>query len=86
LISSLVERRGDVRWAGPARVVTSARWQTAVEGGFASYLAGLREQCRAEVATPRLATSPAIPTSRVAGAGTGVDFDWPPRSAAAIPT
>ncbi len=46
LISSLVERQGDVRWAGPARVVTSARWQTAVGGGFASYLAGLREQCR----------------------------------------
>ncbi len=50
LISSLVERRGDVRWAGPARVVTSARWQTTIENGFASFLGSLREQCAAEAA------------------------------------
>lgn len=55
LISSLVEKRGDVRWAGPPRVVTSARWQTTIDGGFAAYLAGLREHCHAEAAGQRLA-------------------------------
>ena len=50
LISFLMDNRGDVRWAGPPRVVTSARWQTTIEGGFAAYLNTLREQCRAEAA------------------------------------
>jgi glycosyltransferase involved in cell wall biosynthesis len=54
LISSLVEHRGDVRWAGSARVVTSARWQTTIEDGFAAYLAGLREQYFAEAALERI--------------------------------
>ncbi len=55
LISALVERHGDVRWAGPTRVVTSARWQTSVENGFAAYLGSLREQCAAEVASTPIA-------------------------------
>jgi len=54
LIASLVERRGDVRWAGTARVVTSARWQTTIENGFASFLASLREQCTTEVSSVQL--------------------------------
>lgn len=54
LISSLVERRGKVCWAGAARVVTSARWQTTIENGFASFLASLREQCAAELAPVQL--------------------------------
>jgi glycosyltransferase involved in cell wall biosynthesis len=54
LISSLVSRRGDVRWAGTARVVTSARWQTTIENGFASFLASLREQCAAEASPVQL--------------------------------
>jgi glycosyltransferase involved in cell wall biosynthesis len=54
LISSLLERRGDVRWAESARVVTSARWQTTIDDGFAAHLAGLREQCCAETAFERI--------------------------------
>ena len=54
LISSLVERRGDVRWVGPTRVVTSARSQTTIENGFASFLGSLREQCAAEAAPIQL--------------------------------
>jgi glycosyltransferase involved in cell wall biosynthesis len=50
LISSLLERRGDIRWAGPPRVTTSARWQTTIEGGFAAHLGDLREKCRTEAA------------------------------------
>jgi glycosyltransferase involved in cell wall biosynthesis len=54
LISSLEERRGDVRWAGPTRVVTSARSHTTIENGFASFLESLREQCAAEAAPIQL--------------------------------
>ncbi len=54
LISSLVGRRGDVRWAGPTQVVTSARSQTTIENGFASFLESLREQCVAEAAPIQL--------------------------------
>jgi glycosyltransferase involved in cell wall biosynthesis len=55
LISSLMERRGDVRWAGSPHVTTSARWESTIEGGFAAYLRGLREKCRAEAAVEPLA-------------------------------
>jgi glycosyltransferase involved in cell wall biosynthesis len=55
LISSLMEQHSDVRWAGPPRVVTSARWQTSIEGGFAANLSTLREKCRAELAGEQLA-------------------------------
>lgn len=55
LISSVVARRADVRWAGLPCVVTSARWQTNIEGGFAANLAGLRQQCLAETSEQRLA-------------------------------
>jgi glycosyltransferase involved in cell wall biosynthesis len=51
LISNLLERRGDVRWAAPPRVTTSARWQTTIEGGFAAHLGELREKCLMEAAT-----------------------------------
>lgn len=54
LIATLAKRRGDVRWAGSARVVTSARWQTTIENGFASYLGSLREQCAAEASPVQL--------------------------------
>jgi hypothetical protein len=55
LVSSLLERKGDVRFAGPARVSTSARWESTIEGGFASMLRGLREQCIAGAAVEPLA-------------------------------
>lgn len=55
LISSVIARRGDVRWAGSPRVVTSARLPTTVWGGFASYLAELRAQCGADALVERLA-------------------------------
>lgn len=55
LISSLMEQHNDVRWAGPPRVVTSARWQTSIEGGFAANLSALREKCRAEPLGEQLA-------------------------------
>jgi glycosyltransferase involved in cell wall biosynthesis len=55
LVSLLLERKGDVRFAGPARVSTSARWDSTIEGGFASMLRGLREQCIAEAAVQPLA-------------------------------
>ena len=55
LVSSLLERKADVRFAGPPRVSTSARWESTIEGGFASVLRGLREQCIAEAAVQPLA-------------------------------
>jgi len=44
-VSSILRRQGDVRWAGMPRVVTSARWESAIEGGFASSLRALRQEC-----------------------------------------
>ena len=55
LVSSLLERKADVRFAGSPRVSTSARWESTIEGGFASVLRGLREQCIAEAASEPLA-------------------------------
>jgi glycosyltransferase involved in cell wall biosynthesis len=55
LVSSLLERKADVRFAGPPRVSTSARWESTIEGGFASVLRGLREHCIAEAAAQPLA-------------------------------
>jgi glycosyltransferase involved in cell wall biosynthesis len=55
LVSSLLERKADVRFAGPARVSTSARWESTIEGGFASVLRGMREHCIAEAAAQPLA-------------------------------
>ena len=55
LVSSLLESKADVRFAGPPRVATSARWESTIEGGFASVLRGLREQCNAEAAAQPLA-------------------------------
>ena len=54
LINSLLERKGDIRFAGPPRVSTSARWESTIEGGFASVLRSLREQ-RSEQAVEPLA-------------------------------
>jgi glycosyltransferase involved in cell wall biosynthesis len=44
LVSSLLDRKGDVRFAGAPRVSTSARWDSNIAGGFASVLLGVREQ------------------------------------------
>ena len=55
LISSLLERKADIRFAGAPRVSTSARWESTIEGGFASMLRGLREKCIAEAAGEPLA-------------------------------
>ncbi len=55
LVSSLLERKGDVRFAGPPHVATSARWESTIEGGFAALLRGLREQSIAEAAVEPLA-------------------------------
>ena len=48
LISSLIERGVEVAWNASPRVTTSARWDSAVEGGLASVLRDLRETCLAE--------------------------------------
>jgi glycosyltransferase involved in cell wall biosynthesis len=55
LVSSLLARKSDVRFAGPAHVATSARWESTVEGGFAATLRRLREQRLAEAAVEPLA-------------------------------
>jgi glycosyltransferase involved in cell wall biosynthesis len=55
LVSSLVHHGGDVRWAGAARVTTSARCESAIDGGFAATLRQLRDQCYAEKAVERIA-------------------------------
>jgi glycosyltransferase involved in cell wall biosynthesis len=55
LVSSLLARKADVRFAGPAHVATSARWESTIEGGFASMLRGLRDKCMAEAAVEPLA-------------------------------
>jgi glycosyltransferase involved in cell wall biosynthesis len=55
LISSLIHCGGDVRWAGSARVTTSARCESAIEGGFAATLRQLRDQCYAEAGVERIA-------------------------------
>jgi glycosyltransferase involved in cell wall biosynthesis len=49
LVSSLIERGGEIAWNGSPRVTTSARWESAVEGGLASLLRNLRQACLAEV-------------------------------------
>jgi len=48
LVSSLIERGAKVAWNASPRVTTSARWESAVEGGLASLLRNLRETCLAE--------------------------------------
>ncbi len=55
LVSSLLARKADVRFAGPAHVSTSARCESTIEGGFAAMLRGLREKCIAEAAVEPLA-------------------------------
>ena len=55
LVSSLLERKADVRFAGAPRVSTSARWESTIEGGFASMLRGLRERCIADAAVEPIA-------------------------------
>src|SRR5438445_9665371 len=55
LVSSLLARKADVRFAGPAHVATSARWESTVEGGFAAMLRGLREKCIPEATAEPLA-------------------------------
>ena len=48
LISSFLATGGEVAWNACPRVTTSARWESAIEGGFASMLRELREACLAE--------------------------------------
>ena len=55
LVSSLLERKADVRFAGAPRVSTSARWESTIDGGFAAMLRGLREKCIPEAAAEPLA-------------------------------
>src|SRR5207249_11921217 len=55
LISSLLERKADIRFAGAPRVSTSARWESTIEGGFAAMLRGLREKRIAKAAVEPLA-------------------------------
>ena len=50
LVASLVARGGHVAWNASPRVTTSARWESVIEGGFASQLRDLREMCLAELA------------------------------------
>jgi glycosyltransferase involved in cell wall biosynthesis len=61
LIASLIEHHRDVRFAGPPRVTTSARWQTTIVDGFAAYLGELREEC----------CIGAVPSDPIAGAESG---------------
>jgi glycosyltransferase involved in cell wall biosynthesis len=49
LVSSLVARGWRVAWNALPPVVTSARWQTTIEGGFASRLRDLRSSCLTEL-------------------------------------
>jgi glycosyltransferase involved in cell wall biosynthesis len=49
LVSSLVARGWHVAWNALPPVVTSARWETTIEGGFASRLRDLRSTCLAEL-------------------------------------
>jgi glycosyltransferase involved in cell wall biosynthesis len=48
LVSSLLHHGGKVGWNASPRVTTSARWESAIEGGLASLLRELRETCLAE--------------------------------------
>jgi glycosyltransferase involved in cell wall biosynthesis len=48
LISSLIDRGGEIAWNASPRVITSARWESEIEGGFASLLRELREACLAD--------------------------------------
>jgi len=50
LVASLVARGSHVAWNASPRVTTSARWESVIEGGFASQLRDLREMCLAELA------------------------------------
>jgi glycosyltransferase involved in cell wall biosynthesis len=52
LVASLVTHGGQVAWHASPRVTTSARWESTIEGGFASQLRDLREACLAELAMP----------------------------------
>ena len=49
LIASLTARGWRVAWSALPPVVTSARWETTIEGGFASRLRDLRDTCLAEL-------------------------------------
>jgi glycosyltransferase involved in cell wall biosynthesis len=52
LVASLLAHGGQVAWNASPRVTTSARWESAIEGGFASHLRDLREARLAELAMP----------------------------------
>ncbi|HTS22174.1 MAG TPA: glycosyltransferase family A protein [Casimicrobiaceae bacterium] len=49
LVTALVAVGQHVAWNAVPRVITSARWETTIPGGFASVLGGLREACLAEL-------------------------------------
>jgi len=52
LVTALVARGAQLAWNASPRVTTSARWESVIEGGFASLLRNLRETCLAELAAP----------------------------------
>ncbi len=52
LVASLVTLGECVALNAAPRVFTSARWETTIEGGFASMLGEMRETCLAELAAP----------------------------------
>ncbi len=52
LVAALIAHGERVAWDASPRVTTSARWQSVIEGGFASQLRALRESCLAELAEP----------------------------------
>lgn len=49
LVASVARLGGRVAWDGSPAVTTSARWESTVEGGFASLLSDLRGTCLAEL-------------------------------------
>jgi cellulose synthase/poly-beta-1,6-N-acetylglucosamine synthase-like glycosyltransferase len=49
LVTSLVALGRRVAWNGSPRVVTNARWESTIEGAFASRLRDLRESCLADL-------------------------------------
>lgn len=54
LVASLIEHGCGLAWNASPQVTTSARWESAIEGGLASTLRDLRDTCLAETgaATP----------------------------------
>jgi glycosyltransferase involved in cell wall biosynthesis len=52
LVASLIAHGDPVACNASPRVTTSARWESEIEGGFASLLRDLREACMADLSVP----------------------------------